>query len=157
MDKKIKALATFLGIDENRIKAGDCDSFNIGSDRQIIGGGIGEYSWKPDGREYLVLTDNEADERAKQEILATLWAFGAKFILDCCGLDSSESIVESLQDMQGRSCECCNDFIRALIEGTCGIDIFVNLAIESDGREHLIATYDGEENEQDEYFIYRVN
>lgn len=59
--------------------------------------------------------------------------------------------------MQENCCESCNEFIRALIDGTCGIDEFVREAIMSDGRGHFIATYDGEENEQDEYFIYRVN
>ena len=157
MDKKIKALATFLGIDESNIKAGDRDSFIVGSNRQVAGAGVGEYVWRPDGGEYLVLTDDEADEKAKQEIIETLWAFNAEFILGCCNLDISRGVVASLRDMQGKSCEGCSDFIRALIDGTCGIDDFVYQAIESDGREHFIATYDDEENEQDEYFIYHVN
>ena len=138
MDKKIKALATFLDINENDIEVNDYGTFEHGG-------------------EYLVLTDNEANEKAKQEILESLWAFNSEFILDCCELDSSRCVVASLQDMQENCCESCNDFIRALIDGTCGIDAFVSLAIESDGREHFIATYDNEENEQDEYFIYRIN
>ena len=156
MDKKTKALATFLGIDESNIKAGDCDNFNIDCDC-IDCDCIDENTYKLDGGEYLVLTDDEADEKAKQEILETLWAFNSEFILSCCELDSSRCVVASLRDMQENCCESCNAFIRALIEGTCGIGEFVYQAIESDGREHFIATYDDEENEQDEYFIYRVN
>lgn len=34
---------------------------------------------------------------------------------------------------------------------------FVNDAIDADGRGHFIALYDGYENEQDGYFIYRQN
>ena len=33
----------------------------------------------------------------------------------------------------------------------------INKAIGIDGRGHFIATYDGEENEVGEYFIYRLN
>ena len=33
----------------------------------------------------------------------------------------------------------------------------INEAIEVDGCGHFIATYDGEENEMDGYFIYRLN
>lgn len=145
MDKKIKALAKFLEIDESNIEVDDYGSLIV------------DCEWVDETGEYLVLTDDEADEKAKQEIIETLWAFKTEFILDCCGLDTPESVVASLQDMQEKCCEGCNAFIRALVDGTCGIDTFVNLAIESDGREHFIATYDDEENEQDEYFIYRVN
>lgn len=157
MKNKIKALAKFLGINESNIKTGDCDSFIVGYDRQVAGAGVGEYVWRPDGSEYLVLTDDEADREAKGEIIETLWAFNSEFILNCCGLDSSESVVGALRAMQGKSCEGCNDFIRALINGTCGVDKFVQEAIESDGREHFLAIYDDTENEQDGYFIYRIN
>ena len=137
MDNKIKALATFLGIDEKDISY-EYNTFAI------------------DGNEYLVLTDGEADAEAKQYILETLWAFNAEFILDTCGLDSSPDVIESLRKMQEDACEGCDDFIRALVDGTCGIDEFVNQAILSDGRGHFLGTYDGKEGEQDGYFIYCI-
>ena len=46
-------------------------------------------------------------------------------------------------------------FILALIEETCRIDKFVDDAIDTDGRGHFISSYDGEEVEAEEYFIYR--
>ena len=118
---------------------------------------INETNWgtlEADGSEFLVLTDEEADAKAYEEIEESLWAFNADFIIDMCGFSGGE---KSLIAMQRESCEDCNEFIKAMIEGTCGMDSFVESAIESDGRGHFISMYDGEENEQDEYFIYRAN
>ena len=118
---------------------------------------ITETDWgtlEADGSEFLVLTDEEADAKAYEEIEESLWAFNADFIIDMCGFSGGE---KSLIAMQRESCEDCNEFIKAMIEGTCGMDSFVESAIETDGRGHFISMYDGEENEQNEYFIYRVN
>ena len=134
---KEKALAEFLGVKENEVEENSWGTYStISSD------------------EYLVLTDEEADEKAYSEIEESLWAFNAEFIIEMCGLNSG---VESLRTMQKNSCEDCNDFIRAIIKGTCGMECFVESAIESDGRGHFISYYDGEENEQGKYFIYRIN
>ena len=80
MDKKIKALAKFLGIDTDNIEVNDYGSFDINCDC------IDENTCDVDGAEYLVLTDDEADEKAKQEIIESLWAFNSEFILSCSGL-----------------------------------------------------------------------
>ena len=136
---RIKALAEYLGESvENLHDNGD------------------NYFQVVDGMEYLVLTDGEADQMSQEYIEDSLWSFNADFILDTCGLDSSSNVSRSLRKMQEESCEGCNDFIRALEEGTCGIDEFVNQAILADGRGHFLSSYDGEEGEQDGYFIYRI-
>ena len=139
MDNKIKALAYFLGeaVDDLRDNGNNC--YQVG-----------------DGMEYLVLTDEEADEQARADIECSLWAFNAEFILDCCGLDSDPNVTKSLRKMQEVACEGCNDFIRALVDGTCGIDEFAEQAILADGRGQFLSTYDGEEGEQDGYYIYCV-
>ena len=133
---KIEALAKFLEIGIEDITETDWDTL------------------KAEGAEYLVLTDEGAYDKAYSEIEESLWAFNADFIIDMCGFSGGE---KSLMAMQRESCENCNEFIKAMIEGTCGMDSFVESAIESDGRGHFISGYDGEEVEQDEYFIYRVN
>ena len=133
---KIEALAKFLEISTEDITETDWSTLEA------------------DGGEFLVMTDEEADAKAYEEIEESLWAFNADFIIDMCGFSGGE---KSLIAMQRESCENCNEFIKAMIEGTCGLDKFVDVAIESDGRGHFISMYDGEENEQDEYFIYRVN
>ena len=139
MDNKIKALAEYLGEPvENLRNNGD------------------NYVQVVDGFEYLMLTDEEADQVAQEYIENSLWAFNAEFILEICGLDSSSNIIRSLRKMQEDSCEGCNDFICALVDGTCGIDAFVNQAISADGRGHFLSSYDGEEGEQDGFFIYCI-
>ena len=105
--------------------------------------------------DYLVLTDDEADEAVREYIKDSVWAFNASFILCECGLDGSGE--DSLKAMQEKSCESANDFILSLIEKTCGLDEFVDSAVCADGRGHFLSSYDGEENEQGEYFIYRTN
>ena len=139
MDNKIKALAEYLGKSpENLRDNGD------------------HYIQVVDGFEYLVLTEGEADQEVQAYIEDSLWAFNAEFILDCCGLDSDPNVTKSLRKMQEVSCEGCNDFIRALVDGTCGIEEFAEQAILADGRGQFLSTYDGEEGEQDGYYIYCV-
>jgi hypothetical protein len=64
-----------------------------------------------------------------------------------------ESAIRSLQYAQ-RSCENANGLVRALIDD---MDEFIEDAINADGRGHFIAYYDGVENEQDGFYIYRVS
>lgn len=138
MDNRIKVLAEYLGIEESAVKP-------TGSD-----------SYETDCNEYLVLTEEEANQQTKEYIEDSLWAFDAGFILYACDFNNTEDVSRSLRKMQEDSCEGCNDFIRALVDGTCGIDKFVNQAIIADGRGNFLSPYDGKEVEQDEYLIYCI-
>lgn len=117
-----------------------------------------------DGAEYLVLTEQEADDKAKEEIERSLWAFNADFILnhnsnsqnmDCY---EYEAALKALKDAQGKSCENLNGLMRCLIDD---FDEFVEDAIMADGRGPFISTYDGREEEvrigDTWYYIYRTN
>ena len=112
------------------------------------------------GNEYKVLTDAEADEEAKESILNDLWAFNADFILQHTEFYNNSTdredkeFCDSLKQLQGSICESANSIVKALI---CDIDEFVTDAINADGRGHFLSFYDGEEHEQDEFFIYRTN
>ena len=107
--------------------------------------------------EYLVLTDSEATARARGKIAELLWAFQTDFIAEMCGFSCNSGAIAALRVMQERCCESCNALIRSLIVGSCGLSHFCDTAITADGREHFLADYDGVENEQGDYFIYRVN
>jgi hypothetical protein len=131
MENKIKALAKFLDVEKE-----DAELY-------IERG------------EYFVLTDDEADEKAYEYIKESLWAFNASFICDMCSID--RAMVEAIQAMQEKKCESCNDAILRMVEGSCGLDDFVKEAISADGRGHFISQYDGNENEEGEFFIYRMN
>lgn len=104
-NEKIKELAEFLGCDEEDITVSNWNNrvFELGN------------------KEYLVVTDEEADEEATSRIEEDIWAFSAKFILETCGIDYNAAVISSLKEMQERCCESCNPFFLSLIEGTCGI------------------------------------
>lgn len=124
----VQALATFLKIDEDEAQ-------------DLI-----------DQDNYLVLTDDEADEKAAEYIKDTLWAFNASFIIENSDLPwEAEEMIKSFQEAK---CEGANDTIAAMITD---IEAFIEAAISADGRGHFMSSYDGEENEQCEYFIYRMN
>lgn len=116
-----------------------------------------------DGSEWLVLTDEEADAKAAEEIKESLWAFNTCFIIDHMvnndELNSreKEQLNRSLQQVQQTCCENCNALIYAIIGAENGIDNFVDDAIAEDGRGNFLAYYDGKEEETENFFIYRVN
>ena len=112
-----------------------------------------------DGAEYMVLTEEQADAKVKEEIEYSLWAFNPDFIISHCSNfetmtdEEVESAIRSLKYAQ-KSCENANGLVRALIDD---MDEFVKDAIDADGRGHFLAYYDGVENEQDGFYIYRVD
>ena len=112
------------------------------------------------GREYLVCTEKEADEKAAEDIKNSLWAFNANFILDHSKLNGyNDATVKAFQQMQESLCENANELVSAIIED---IDEFIEDAISSDGRAHFLSTYDDEENETEDdngetFYIYRLN
>lgn len=142
MQNRINALADFVGVEPENIKL----------DERMNGA----FTIDTLDSEYLVLTDEEATQEAKEMIKNSLWAFNADFILKCCKFETSKNIIASLRSMQEKSCEDCNDFILALINGTCGFDYFAEAAIFADGRGHFISGYDGKEEENNGYYIYRI-
>ena len=107
-------------------------------------------------REYLVLTDAEADAACVEHIKESAWAFNASFLAGFTGLP--ETVFEALQPQ----CEGCNDAVLALIEKGGTIEDFAREAVAADGRGHFLSSYDGNENEQrdgegETFYIYRVN
>ncbi len=133
---KENALDKFLGEDESDISESSYDDslFEVGS------------------REYLVLTDDEADRRAADYIKDSLWAFNSSFLSSYC--DLPEEMFKAIQD----KCESGNDAVLQCVErAEGGLEGFIKEAISADGRGHFMSSYDGEENEQGDFYIYRVN
>jgi len=102
--------------------------------------------------DWICLSDEEADERAEEYILDSVWAFNPSFLSYHTDID--EEVFKLLQD----KCEGSNDAILRMIKDK---DYFVEDAINSDGRGHFISFYDGEEHEQyinnNFYYCYRIN
>lgn len=114
--------------------------------------------WEYGNQEFMVGTDEEADEHAKEYILDTVWAFNADFIIEhSSALDfdeASEKVVKAIAEQY----ESGNEAMKKLIDD---LDEFVEDAISADGRGHFLAGYDGEENVETvngtDYYIYRIN
>lgn len=114
--------------------------------------------------EYLVLTDKEADEHAREDIERNVWAFMPNFILSHCSTYEKmsnweyDAAKEALEKIQAHFAEGINELIKAMIPD---MDEFVDDAICADGRGHFISMYDGRENEEKvngkTYYIYRTN
>jgi hypothetical protein len=120
---------------------------------------IGNDEYHTNGRDYLVLTDEEATERAETEIDNSLWAFRASFIISVCGLDYE--LEKMIQAFQEKKCEDANDAIRSLINKCTKGNEFNEAAIAADGRGHFLSQYDGIEHEEEidgeTFYIYRTN
>lgn len=136
-EQRIQALATHLG----------CDVSEVSESR------FGDHCFDAEGGEFLVFTDEEADERAEQEIRESLWAFNASFIAGHTKNGLDDAAEKALAEMQGRLCESANPIVEALIKN---MDHFIFDAIRSDGRGHFISRWDGEEVEAGQFFIFRV-
>lgn len=101
---------------------------------------------------YWVLTDREANKKAREIILDSAWAFKPQFLQAHTGL--SERSMQAVAETQAKMCESANDMVLALIRDK---EHFVNDAIDSDGRGHFLSSYDGNEGESGNYFIYRID
>ena len=134
MKTKIQTMAEFLecDIDQVDVETYDNNAFSCGS----LSG------------EYLILTDEEADQSAEDYIKDSVWAFNSSFLASHTGID--EEIFEMLQD----KCESSNEVITNSIKD---MEEFIADAIGADGRGHFISSYDGEEEELNDFFIYRIN
>jgi hypothetical protein len=109
-----------------------------------------------EGLEVIVLTEEEADERAAEEIKQSLWAFYPEWIANFCNIPA-----DKIEKVQGALYEDCNDLIELWIED---MDDFITSSIseEATGRGHFISSYDGEEAEicstdGTMFCLYRLN
>lgn len=140
---RVEALLQFLNAEDERLTEYDVHSTDWAT-------------YEVEGEEYKVLTDEEATLCTKLDIKETCSYFSADFLETMTGIPAV--VFKHLVDE--------NEAVLETIEKTCGIDEFVDEAIQWDGRGHFLATYDGEENEatvEDKdgedvtMYIYRVN
>jgi len=102
--------------------------------------------------DYLVYTDDEADEAVYNYIDESVCFFRSDFIAAHAEVD--EEVIKKLQELHENS----NQAIKSLIKD---FDHFVDDAVLCDGRAHYLSSYDGEENEinvnGNTYYVYRSN
>jgi hypothetical protein len=149
LEKKLEALKAYL------LESGDYTAEELEAIEES-----GADTLTINGEEYRILTDDEADAAAREEIENSLWAFNADFILQHSTAyeettdREDEIIIKALQEMQSKLCESAQPIVKALIKD---LDEFTADAIDADGRGHFLSYYDGEENEADGFYIYRLN
>lgn len=106
------------------------------------------------GANYLILTDEEANDLAYNWIKESVWAFKSELLEELTSMDAE--VFEVLQEKY----EGANDAILKVIESTCGLDTFVETVIKYEGRGYFISFYDGNEEciklDDNDLFIYRV-
>ena len=104
--------------------------------------------------DWLVCTDDEADELARNSIEELAGYFNASFLMEQTGVDAE--VFDALRKGASPS-----EQVMQIIEATCGYDSFVEAAISADGRGHFLASYDGEEREFNNgrmtFYLYRIN
>lgn len=112
---------------------------------------------KIDNDDYLVLTDEEADERAEDEGYETLWAFNAGFLF----ANSSQIETDMIKRIQKEYCESAQPIIVKMLGGEKKAREIVREAVSIDGRGHFLSRYDGHEREVTHngktFYIYRQN
>lgn len=135
-NEKVRALQNHLNLNDDEV-----NNITFNGDEFLHG-----------DREYLILTDDEAEEKATDYIRESVWAFNSSFLSSHTGID------EDVFKLLSEKCESSNDAILSMIKD---FDHFVSDAICSDGRGHFISFYDGDEHIEEinntEYFIYRTN
>jgi len=116
-----------------------------------------ELNCKPseiDQDDWEFLTDEEADQRAKDCISESVWAFNTSFLMAHAKDNISESCFNALKEQY----ESGNEAIKELI---ADFDHFVDDAMNCDGRGHFINSYDGQEYElydgKQYIYAYRIN
>ena len=142
-DHKRAALAVHLDVDADVIAVRDYDDCLFGDSNF--------------DREYLVLTDEEATQRALIAARDSLWAFRGAFWGGYTNL--SPSSIQAIGKVQEILCEDAGPVLAAIVGAR--LDEMLVDAVDVDGRGHFLAGYDGEENEIDckgeIFYVYRVN
>jgi hypothetical protein len=97
--------------------------------------------YSANGNEYMVLTENEANDECFRYFEESLWAFNPSFL--SFNTDLPEEVFEVLQER----CEASSDAVLKLVEKCGNIDDLVTEAVAVDGRGPFLSGYDGKENE----------
>lgn len=118
------------------------------------------------GQEYLVLTEQEADDAIAQQIEEDeLWLFYPDWIVKHTLLREGtqfedyehKAILQAFTVIQEHLMEKCHPMLKGLIDATCGMPLFIEEAIAHNGRGHFLAPYDRDEKRQGDFCIYRMN
>lgn len=97
-------------------------------------------TYEAEGQEWLVLTSEEMEERVKEYILDTLWAFRPEFLEAHLRPSVPLQALEAVQGLYEEG----NAAVRALIASE---EHLVTDAVQTDGYGHFLSPHDGEHHE----------
>ena len=106
----------------------------------------------------VALSDESANNSAKEYIEEHLWAFDSNTLEELTGIPH-----EMFSAVQEARCESSNDAIRICVNATCGIESFANYILENDGRGGYLSIYNSEEiehyfeDDSEAIYLYRIN
>lgn len=108
----------------------------------------GDYISLTDGTVYLVVTEDEAREYLKEEIMETFSYFNSSFLSSFTGLPE-RLFQDGLELSQGE--------VQEIFDATnTNIDDFASEAEAADGLGHFLARYDGNEIELGDFLAFRT-
>ena len=139
--EKALALLKMLDIEDSKIEGIEVSEYN-------------ESEFTIDGAEYLVLDEEERETETKEYIEQSLWAFNPSFLAEATDWDL-KPVFEAM--VKADMCESANEPILCLVEKFSSLEALVELAVSYDGYGHFISHYDGCENEENGFYIYRTN
>lgn len=158
-EKRMAALASYLMEGEPCEDSLDCAEQSEALVANMRPAAHDDASIKVDGKQYVVLTDEEATERCKERIRESLWAFNVSFLAQYIPALRGTRVQNAWDKAVRELCEDATPLVEAMLGGE--LDEFCDDAIGADGRGHFLAGYDGDENEAEvegtTYYIYREN
>ena len=116
-----------------------------------------ENLFEHENSDYLVLSNEEADEETRKQITDTLWSLDALLIKQYIKTDIS---TETIEHIQAEMCPNCIHLLLALMEN---VDLFYKEIGKKFGRNYFIAFHDCLEHVIFEfegnrrYYIYRLS
>lgn len=134
---KAQALAQHLGCDVEDVEESKHD----------------DAEFEAESETWLVLTEEEANKRTRDNIRESLWAFRVSFLQYHLKVEG-DRVLDALERMQAELCEDTNEILFALVKD---FDHLVRDAVLSDGRGHFLSGYDGEEHEVRDFRLFRTN
>lgn len=111
------------------------------------------------GVEYFVLTDERADELAKDLARGSIWAFNVNFLSSYVPALRNKRAATAWEKAVRDLCEDAGPLVEALLGDR--LDEALEDAVGQDGRGHFISGYDGHENEikdpltGERFYVYR--
>ncbi len=148
IDPRKLALASFLGI------AADAVEDEIEEVRYT------DNAFAAERKEFLVLTDEEADTAAQEAVSEGIWALNTSFLSRYVPELSKRSVEAAWEKMVGELCEDAAPLARRLLGRW--LNEALREAVNEDGRGYFLASYDAEEAEvvidnAGTFYIYRTS